>query len=832
MSSGLYSIEKLDDGNYDAWKVQMRSVLVHCELWTYVSTPTRPDGISEDIWNAKDEKALATITLSVKTPQIIHIKRCKTSSEAWKKLEAVHQPTGPARKVTVFKQLLNLKMAEGSLIVTHLNSFYDLFEKLCEIDIKLPDELFVIILLSSLPKSYENFVVAIESRDELPKSNVIKTKLLEEGSRRESEAVEANGGESAFFSRHKRPTQTNSQSQQHTQRQRRVNSNAKCYKCHRKGHYAATCTVDSSKSNEAFAMLNATGAAEISANVWVLDSGTTCHMCCDKKMFEAIISHREKIHLAGDNCIYSAGIGEVVLHTPTSTIRLRDVLFIPSLKTNFLSMSKATECGYIVKFDNIGANIINESGKTVMSADKCGSLFLYTPANQLNSMIPADSLFTKWHERYGHLNVRSLINLSRSEMVRGLILKNYPNNIDCETCIKGKICSLPFGQNNSIKSSAVLELVHSDICGPMRTTSLGGFKYFALFIDDFSRKIFVHFLKKKSDIFEVFKTFKNRVERETGNQIKVLRTDNGCEYVSGEFNKFLDKEGIRRNLTVQYTPQQNGVAERANRTIFEMARCMLLSSNLPESLWGEAINTAVYLKNRSPTKLLLSTPYEAWCGTKPAVHHLRIFGCKAFALDKRQGKSKFAARGVECVMVGYSPESKAYRLYNPHSRTIIKSRDVRFIESSSNIPSDYLFVEPGTAENHSESNQRAVKADLDSEDDVEFDDAISHPVGDGSADIGSDMDNADAIGDGTLDSGAVVVVGAVGEADRGAVGGAIGGGDGVVGGTACGEIDDGGTSSKSHRFNLRPRPPQTNSLYMAGDCVTNNSPVTVAEALA
>lgn len=163
-------------------------------------------------------------------------------------------------------------------------------------------------------------------------------------------------------------------------------------------------------------------------------------------------------------------------------------------------------------------------------------------------------------------------------MVHGLDVKNSSDNMNCETCLKGKISSLPFSQNLSIKSSAVLDLIHSDICGPMRTTSLGGYKYFALFIDDFSRKFFVHFLKNKSDIFSEFKIFKYRVERETDRKIKILRTDNGGEYINGEFDRFLESEGIRRHLTVPYTPQQNGVAERANRTLVEMYVAIIKSS--------------------------------------------------------------------------------------------------------------------------------------------------------------------------------------------------------------------------------------------------------------
>lgn len=146
---------------------------------------------------------------------------------------------------------------------------------------------------------------------------------------------------------------------------------------------------------------------------------------------------------------------------------------------------------------------------------------------------------------------------------------------------------MPFPKKSNNCSKDLLELIHSDICGPMKTTSLGGYKYLSVFIDDFSRKTFVRLLKNKSDIFEAFKTFKAAAERETGKRIKVLRTDNGGEYLSADFSNFLEREGIRHQLTVQYTPQQNGVAERANRTIVEMARCMLIDSNLSESLWGK-----------------------------------------------------------------------------------------------------------------------------------------------------------------------------------------------------------------------------------------------------
>jgi hypothetical protein len=176
----------------------------------------------------------------------------------------------------------------------------------------------------------------------------------------------------------------------------------------------------------------------------------------------------------------------------------------------------------------------------------------------------------------------------------------------------------------------ILEIVHTDVCGPMKTTSHGGARYFLTFIDNFSRKTHVYLLKAKGEAFEKFKQYKALVENEIGHKIKVLRSDNGGEFVSKKFDAFLAGCGIQRQTSAPYSPQQNGVAESANRTIMECARSMILAQGLELEFWGEVVNTAVYIKNRCPTKSLDSkTPQEAWSGRKPDVSHLRVFGCKA-----------------------------------------------------------------------------------------------------------------------------------------------------------------------------------------------------------
>ena len=176
----------------------------------------------------------------------------------------------------------------------------------------------------------------------------------------------------------------------------------------------------------------------------------------------------------------------------------------------------------------------------------------------------------------------------------------------------------------------LLELVHSDVCGKISDKSIGGAQYFLTFTDDKSRYSWVYIIKTKDQVFQCF-LWKALVEKATKKKVRTFRTDNGGEYTSSQFENYLKVEGIRHELTVPKTPQQNSVTERLNQTLVEMARSMLLNSKLPKKFWGEAISTAVYLKNRTPVKALNKTPFEVWHGKKPKVNHLRVFGSDAYA---------------------------------------------------------------------------------------------------------------------------------------------------------------------------------------------------------
>ena len=172
----------------------------------------------------------------------------------------------------------------------------------------------------------------------------------------------------------------------------------------------------------------------------------------------------------------------------------------------------------------------------------------------------------------------------------------------CTDCLAGKQHRVAFHKNPPTRKSHVLDLVHTDVCY-MKDRSVGGALYFVTFIDDHSRKLWTFALKSKDQVLDVFKQFHTRVERDTRRQLKCVRSDNGGEY-RGPFEEYCRAHGIKLEKTIPKTPQQNGIAERMNRTITEKVKCMLSHAKLPKSFWGEAMRTAVDLINLSSSYAL------------------------------------------------------------------------------------------------------------------------------------------------------------------------------------------------------------------------------------
>ena len=294
---------------------------------------------------------------------------------------------------------------------------------------------------------------------------------------------------------------------------------------------------------------------------------------------------------------------------------------------------------------------------------------------------------TLWHQRLGHFNTKGLQRMKNFEAVKGLPPLHFSSHV-CSSCQLGKHARTKMPKSTSHQAFKILELVHSDVCRPFKVNSLGGHRYFVTFIDDYSRKTWVYFLSHKSQVLSKFQHFVQLMRTTTGKQnIKILRFDNGGEYTSKAFSDYCSLQGICHELVPPYTPERNGVAERRNRSLLDITRCVLLNRNLPAHLWGEAVKAAADLLNmRSTNKHPDKTPNEFFCSKKPSVSHLRIFGSLVFAHIPKPSRSKLEPRSEQCILLSFDESARAYRCYRPSTRKVFLFRDVVIDETTSTLP--------------------------------------------------------------------------------------------------------------------------------------------------
>ena len=230
-------------------------------------------------------------------------------------------------------------------------------------------------------------------------------------------------------------------------------------------------------------------------------------------------------------------------------------------------------------------------------------------------------------------------------------------------CIQGKQVRSSFKPKLTVSTTKPLELLHMDLCGPMRVQSRGGKRYVFVIVDDYSRFTLTLFLATKDETFTMFEIFAKLIEKKFNKDIISIRSDHGLEFENSQFLQFCTTNGIEHNFSAPRTPQQNGVVERKNRTLEDIARTMLISSKLPKFYWAEAVNTGCYLINRCMIRSVLNrTPYELLKGRKPNLAHLRAFGCVCFIHNNdKDNLGKFDAKSDEGIFLGYSSQSKPTR---------------------------------------------------------------------------------------------------------------------------------------------------------------------------
>jgi hypothetical protein len=430
---------------------------------------------------------------------------------------------------------------------------------------------------------------------------------------------------------------------------------------------------------------------------WIIDSGCTDHMC-QAASFTSYSSSSVPILTASSHSVKAQGVGAVHLESATHNLHLSKVLHSDQLGVNLLSVSTFAQKGYLTIFTDPYSYTVPAAclSPAILSFFKNNSVLtgtldngLYTFSSVSSGPLSSSSTCTSgltsstlplsiWHHRFGHLNYCDL--LRTSKLVTGLTYldKSTP---DCSPCLKSKATR---GQHPSSLSRATKpgELLHMDL-GIINVPSVEGYKYYLNVVDDFSRFVFVYCLTSKSDVLPVIEHLYQHIYNLFGYYPAFLRSDNAKEFSSRALADLSARCGVIQQFSCTYTPEQNGVAERMNRTLCEGTRALLEYSGFPDSFWSLAIETMAHTRNVSVTSSTGRTPYELWCNSVPDVSHLRVFGEPAYVHIPKEKRAKLDPKAELRFVVGYgqSDGKKGWRVWDPSTKSVIVSCDLKFLSS-------------------------------------------------------------------------------------------------------------------------------------------------------
>lgn len=708
------------DGHYDHWSMLMENFLRSKEYWDVVETGcVRPTGrvltdtqqASYNTLKLKDLRAKNYLFQAIDRPIMETILKKDTAKDIWDAMKKKYE--GNARvKRTILQGLRRdfeiLEMKSGETVTVYFSRVMAVANKMRIYGETMTDVTVVEKILRSLTDKFNYVVCSIEeskdidamSIDELQSSLIVHEQKFNRHSNEEQALKvtheERNGGRgrgrSSFRGRGRGRG-----------RQAFTKATVECYNCHQLGHFKYECPSWNKEANYAefdeedeMLLMSYEELHEARReDAWFLDSGCSNHMCGDQAMFSELDEgFKHSVKLGNNTRMNVSGKGNVKLMIDGVNHIVTEVFYVPELKNNLFSIGQLQERGLAILIEGGVCKIFHPYKgliiETNMSANRM--FILFAQSQVMSQQQPDECLHTSshdlsqlWHRRYGHLSYKGLRTLQSKKMVRGLPKFTASDEL-CTDCIVGKHHRDPIPRKSSWRAGQILDLIHADICGPITPMSNSNKRYSLCFIDDYSRKSWMYFLSEKSEALSHFKYFKKMVENETSLAIKCLRTDRGGEFTSFDFNNFCMENGIKRQLTTAYTPQQNGVAERKNRTVMNMVRTMLSEKGIPKPFWPEAVNWSNHVLNRCPTLAVKNiTPEEAWSGTKPSVDHFRVFGCIAHVHVPEVRRTKLDNRSSICVFLGISEESKGYRLFNPITKRVVVSRDVIFEEEKNGI---------------------------------------------------------------------------------------------------------------------------------------------------
>ena len=715
-------------------------ILMAKKLWKYV---VKAGSTADDEY---DQQAKGFIWINIEHQQRSHVPAGATAHQTWEALCKKHEQVGPQVISNCIFGIIAIRYVDGTKMEDHLARLKEYFTRLDAVDCKLPETVKAVFVLASLPQSWTVFkqtqTAAASTSNPLTVSTVCLA-ILQERDRRlnEDRATQSLIDSASALAASQGPPPRRGRSN----RSPDSRDNLLCQWCGRTRHEEKECyakrdgkprTYFGARDNAHVASAAPTSnhfvftasehfvltaaATPPEAGTWYVDSGASNHYCREAHLVKGatpcigpdIVSAN-----GGRVPIVSSGAVDIMAapfkqRGADLRITLTGVSVAPGLAANLVSVRRLCQAGLDVRF--FGTQCLIKQGKRLLAVADLTDNNLFrlrtsphsestsirdveAPKSQHGGDVPYCLSTGKeldlplpelWHRRLGHIHHMAVANLLGNHMTADVHHTISGDAVHCEPCVLGKHHRAATSKFKAGRADRPLFRLHLDLCGPFPPAHDGSI-YLLQIVDDYSRYVWARTMPNKETTTVLRHLQQVVAEGEAmhaGNRVSVLRSDNGSEFTSKAVTAWRESRGIRHERTATYTPHQNGVVERMNRAVVELARTTMLAAKLPQTFWALAVDVAAYCRNRSPTTSLDNrTPYEAWHDKRPAVSHMRIFGCLAFAHIRKELRSKLDAKADAYIFVGYSPDSITYRLWDPRAKAIVESRDVHFVENQLGI---------------------------------------------------------------------------------------------------------------------------------------------------